>query len=95
MRKHLKKIRKKTIITKEEIIGDLIFLLVSAFVSFLIVFLFDIHHSFYEWPMTLKFIFKTSYPYFIFVPIGAIIGFFIIKLILLGFKEEKIVRQDS
>jgi len=89
MRKHLKKLRKETIITKEEIIADVIFLSVSAFVSFLIVFLFDIHRTFYEWPMTLKFIFKTPHPYFLFVPIGTIIGFFIIKLILLGFKEEE------
>jgi len=46
MRKHLKKFEKKTPITKEEIIADIIFLSISAFISFLIVFLFDIHHSF-------------------------------------------------
>ena len=94
MRKYLKKIRKKTIITKEEIIADVIFLFVSAFISFLIVFLFDIHHSFYEWPITLKFIFKTAYPYFLFIPMGTIIGFFIIKLILIGFKEEDLNKSN-
>jgi len=85
--RHLRKIRKSKI-TKEEIIGDLIFVLVSAIVSFLIVFLFDVHHSFYKWPFQLKFIFKTIYPYLVFVPAGTIIGFFLIKLFLFGIKEE-------
>jgi hypothetical protein len=89
MRKHLKKIR-KSIVTKEELIADAIFLFTSAFLSFLIVFFFDIHRSFYEWPFNIKFIFQTPYPYFLFIPIGMLVGFFIIKLILFGFKEEKI-----
>jgi hypothetical protein len=38
--------------------------------------------------MTLKWIFKTPYPYILFIPIGTIIGFLIIKLLLLGVKEE-------
>lgn len=88
MRRHLKKIR-KGIITKEELIADILFLFIAAFVSFLIIFLFDIHHSFYQWPFILKFIFKTPYPYFIFIFAGAIIGFFIIKLLLVGINEEK------
>jgi len=53
MRRHLKKIR-KSIITKEEIIADAIFLFISAFISFLLVFFFDIHQSFYEWPIVLN-----------------------------------------
>jgi hypothetical protein len=88
MRKHLKKIR-KSIITKEELIADAIFLGISAFISFAIVLLFDIHHSFYDWPMEFKTIFQTRYPYYIFIPVGAIIGLFILKLILFGFKEEE------
>ncbi|OYT34553.1 MAG: hypothetical protein B6U87_01895 [Candidatus Aenigmarchaeota archaeon ex4484_52] len=87
MEKHLIKIR-KSIITKEELIADFIFLFISAFISFLVVFLFDIHHSFYDWPMTLKFIFKNQIPYFLFIPIGTIFGFFIIKLFLFGIREE-------
>ncbi len=89
MRKHLKKIR-KSIITREELAADAIFLFISGFVSFLIVLLFDIHHSFYEWPMTLKFIFNTPYPYVLFVSAGTIVGFFIIKLFLLGIREEEL-----
>ena len=88
MRKHLKKVR-KSVITKEELAADAIFLLIPAIVSFLIVFLFDIHHSFYEWPFTLKFIFSTPYPYMLFTPIGMIAGFFVIKLILFGVREEE------
>ena len=54
MRRPLKKIRKSEI-TKEEIIADLIFIFISAFISSAIVFLFDIHQSFYTWPIVLKF----------------------------------------
>ena len=89
MQKHLKKIRGKTIITKREIIADLIFLAIPAFISFIIIFLFDIHRSFYEWPIKLTFLFKTPGPYLFFGFFGTILGFFIIKLFLLGMKEEK------
>ena len=88
MRKHLKKIR-KSIVTKEELIADAVFMFASLIVCALMVFLFDIHHSFYDWPITLKFIFKTYYPYLLFIPIGTVLGFFIIKLILFGYEEEK------
>jgi len=87
MRKHLKRIRKSKI-TREEVIADAIFLFISAFTSLAVVFLFDIHQSFYEWPMSLKFIFKTPYPYLIFVPVGAITGLLLIKLFLIGVREE-------
>jgi hypothetical protein len=88
MRKHLRKIRKSNI-TKEELIADGIFLFISAVISFLVVLLFDIHHSFYRWPIfPLEFIFGTYYPYVIFTFIGTIVGFFIIKIFLFGLKEE-------
>lgn len=74
----MKKIRKSAI-TKEELIADGIFLLISVFILFLTVFLFDIHHSFYEWLFALKYIFKSFHPYIILVPIGTIIGFLIIR----------------
>ena len=87
MRRHLRKIRKSHI-TREELIADAIFLFIPALVSFLAVFLFDIHHTFYEWPMRLTFIFGSPYPYLLFVPAGMLLGFFLIKLLLLGFEEE-------
>jgi len=82
----MRRIRKSKV-TKEEIISDFIFLLASAIISAIAVFLFDIHHSFYSWPIKIDFIFGNAYPYLIFIPIGAIIGLLIIKLILLGIKE--------
>lgn len=87
MRRYLKRIRKSAI-TREEMIADCTFFFISAFFSSLAVFLFDIHHGFYEWPITLKFIFNTPYPYLIFVPIGTIMMFLAIKLLLFGFREE-------
>lgn len=88
MKKHFRRIRKSKI-TKEEVIADSIFMLIPALISFLAIFLFDIHHSFYSWPFEMKFIFGTPYPYMIFVPIGTIAGFFLIKLFLFGVEEEK------
>jgi len=90
----MKRIRKSKV-TKEEILSDLIFLLASAIISFLAVFLFDIHHSFYNWPIKIDFIFTNAYPYLIFIPIGAIIGLLIIKLILFGVKEENIDKSHK
>jgi hypothetical protein len=92
MKKRLQKFR-KTPITKREIIADLIFLGIPAFISLLIVFLFDIHHSFYEWPIKISFIFKTPGPYFLFGIIGTLLGFFMIKMLLLGVREEGIGRR--
>ena len=47
-------------ISREELIADGIFLLISFISSFVVVFLFDVHRSFYEMPMLpLKYIFKT------------------------------------
>jgi len=87
MKKRLKKVR-KSIITKEELIADAIFLFIAGFVSFLLIFIFDIHHSFYEWPFEWKFIFNTPEPYIFFMFFGTIVGFFLIKLFLFGVKEE-------
>jgi hypothetical protein len=88
VKRPLKRIR-KTRITREELIADFTFLSVSAFLSLLLVFLFDIHHSFYKWPIKIVFIFANPYPYLVFVPIGTFLGFFIIKLLLFGLKEEE------
>lgn len=87
MRKHLKKIRSSRV-TKEELVADLIFLFISGFISGLVVFLFDIHQSFYSWPIKLKFIFTSWQPFILFTLIGTIIIFFLLKLLLFGFKEE-------
>jgi H+/Cl- antiporter ClcA len=82
-------------ISKEEIIADAIFVLISAFISLTVIFLFDIHHSFYEWPFQLSFIFNSIYPYIIFTLAGTILGFFMIKLFLLGEKEEQTAKRKK
>ena len=87
MRRHLKKVRKSRI-TREELIADAVFLSVPALLSFFLTLFFDIHQSFYEWPFSLKFIFRSPFPYLIFITIGTITGFFIIKLLLFGISEE-------
>lgn len=93
MRKHFKKIRGKSKVTKREIFADLIFLALSGFVSLVVIFLFDIHRSFYEWPIKLSFLFKTPGPYVFFGFAGMFLGFFIIKILLLGIKEEEMRRK--
>ena len=90
MRRQLRRLgRRRSVITKEELNADAIFLFISAFISLAVVLLFDIHQSFYTWPVQLKFIFDTPYPFLFFVPVGTIVGFLMIKLLLIGFKEEK------
>ena len=86
----LKKLRKMDV-TKEEIKADFIFFMVSSIVSFLVVYLFDIHRSFYPgetiFPPSVV-IFKSIWPYVIGTLLGGTIGFFLIKILLLGVKEE-------
>lgn len=85
----LGRLRKKRI-TKDEILADLIFLLVPAFISFCIIFIFDIHHSLYEFPiLPLKFVFQTKTAYLIGIPGGALVGFFLIKILVFGFHESQ------
>jgi len=74
---------RKAKITHEEIIDDLIFLFIAAFLCFSFIFIFDIHKSFYEENIfPLKFIFKNHTPYITGTLLGSIIGFFLIKLFL-------------
>lgn len=81
-------------ITKREIIADAIFLIVGFLVSILLLYLFDIHWSFYPgetiFPPS-RYVGLAKYVYFTGSLIGSIIIFFIIKLFLLGVKEE--IRQ--
>jgi hypothetical protein len=53
-----------------------------------VVLFFDLHHGFYEWPLQMVFIFDSPMPYVMFVGIGTIIGFLILKLLVYGLKEE-------
>jgi len=83
---------RKTDVTKHEIKADLIFFLVPAIISLIAVFIFDIHWSFYPGETVFppsKFIFGSPVPYITGAFIGGVIGFFIIKLFLLGVQEEE------
>jgi len=79
-------------ITKKELIADFIFLLVAFIIAFLMLYIFDIHWSFYPgeniFPPS-KYVGLSKKVYLIGSLLGAIIGFFIIKLFLIGVKEEK------
>jgi lysylphosphatidylglycerol synthetase-like protein (DUF2156 family) len=88
MRKHLRRLRKNPIL-KDEIIADAIFMAIPAVISYMTVFLFDIHHSFYKWPFEWSFIFTSFAPYLIFTVVGTLFGFFVIKVLLIGVKEEE------
>ena len=81
---------RKTKITKNEIIADLIFLLFGAIISFLALFIFDIHWSLYERPIfPLKHIFQTPDPYLLGVPAGMLVIFFLIKIFIFALREEE------
>lgn len=71
------------------LVANVLFLLIPALISLVSIFLFDIHHSFYgKNLLPLKFVFKSEEPYIIGVSAGAIIGFFLIRLFILGIKLE-------
>ncbi len=89
----IRKVRKSKV-TREEIIADLIFFVISGLASFMFIFFFDIHWSFYEAPIfPLKFVFQSATPYIIGTLSGGLIGFFLIKLFLFGLKEEEKANQ--
>jgi hypothetical protein len=85
---------RKSRVTREEIIADAVFFFIPAFISFLAVLFFDIHQSFYSYPVfPLTFVFATKSPYIIGTLVGGLAGFFLIKLFLFGLKEEEIVEE--
>lgn len=90
MRKAIIKYR-KTKVTHRELIVDLIFIAVAFFISLFALFIFDIHWSMYPgqtlFPPS-KFVGISKSTYIIGSLIGTVIGFFILKLFLLGVKEE-------
>src|SRR3989338_1357250 len=89
---------KRPRISKEEIIADILYLFVAMLVSAIAIYVFDIHWSFYPgetiFPPS-KNIFKDPIVYYIGVPVGGILGFFILKLIFFAFMEEKIAHDGN
>jgi len=79
-------------VTHHEIIADAVFFVIGAFLATLAVFIFDIHWSFYPGNTILppnKHIFTSPEPYYLGVLIGGVLGIFVIKLLLLGMREEQ------
>lgn len=91
---------KKLHITKTEIIIDTIILIVALTISLLAIFIFDIHWSFYPgntvFPPS-KRIFTSLTPYLIGAPIGTLVGFLLIKLLVFAFMkaEEEFHKEDK
>ncbi len=88
---------RKTRVTRNEIIADIIFFAVPAVIALMALYVFDIHWNFYPggsiFPPT-KYIFTDSWIYVSGALIGGLVGFFLIKLIVLGIHEEE-ARQTA
>ncbi len=82
---------RKTRVTRNEIIADIIFFAVPALIALLALYVFDIHWNFYPggslFPPT-KYIFTDPWIYVGGTLFGGLVGFFLIKLIILGIHEE-------
>jgi hypothetical protein len=79
-------------ITRRELVADLIFLIFSFLVSLLALYIFDIHWSFYPGNTLIPPSKHVGISYQVFLIgslIGAIAGFFLIKVFLLGVKVEE------
>lgn len=80
--------RRKTEITLEEIVDDIIYFSLSAFIATVATFIFDIHWSFYQDNLfPLKFIFKSKVVYVFTALVGGILGLIWIKLFLFAVKR--------
>ena len=86
----IKKVRKSGV-SREEIIADLIFFFIPAFIVLILIFLFDIHQSFYSLPYyPFKFLLNDPWIYIGGALLGGLIGFFLTKIFLFGVKEESV-----
>ncbi len=65
------------------------FLLAGAFLlTFLAIFVFDIHWSFYSWPFQFKRIFKGPEPYLFLLPAGTLTLFILLKILQVGVEKD-------
>ena len=85
-------------IQKEEVIADIVFFLVGLLVSLAALYIFDIHWNFYPngqlFPPA-KHVFVDRSIYLWGGLLGAIAGFFLIKMFLFGLQEEEVVWKKS
>ena len=83
---------RKTKVRKEEIIADFVFFLISFFISLIVLYIFDIHWNFYPGGQLFppaRHVFEDMSIYIWGSLIGAVAGFFLIKIFLFGVKEEE------
>jgi len=73
----------------EEIVDDIIYFSLWAFLSVLATFIFDIHHSFYQDNLfPLKFIFKSKIVYLISALAGGILGLVWTKFFIFALQQN-------
>ena len=85
-------------ISREELIADALYLIVSLLVSALALYIFDIHQSFYPGQSVLppsRYVFNTVTPFLVGIPIGGIIGFFILKIVSFAFMEDELAHEKE
>jgi len=88
--------RRKTLITLEEIVDDIIYFSLSAFIAVFATFIFDIHHSFYQDSLfPLKFIFKSKEVYLISAFGGGILGLIWIKVFIFALQRDTFLKIKS
>jgi hypothetical protein len=86
-------VKKRNYVTLEEIVDDIIYFSLSAFIGLLMIFIFDIHHSFYQDSLLpLKFIFKSKEIYLIGGLGSGILGLIWIKFFLFALQENTFIR---
>jgi hypothetical protein len=87
---------RRTRVTRNEVIADLIFFFVPAVLAFIALYIFDIHWNFYPggslFPPT-KHVFTDGWIFVSGTLLGGIIGFFLLKLVVLGIHEEEAAKN--
>jgi len=88
---------RKTRVTRNELVADLIFFIVPALIALIALYVFDIHWNFYPggslWPPT-KHVFTDGWIFVSGSLLGGIVGFFLIKLVVLGIHEEEALKTQ-
>jgi hypothetical protein len=85
--------KRRSYITLEELVDDIIYFSLSAFIGIFAIFIFDIHHSFYQASLfPLKFIFKSKEIYLIVALASGILGLIWIKFFLFALEKSTFSR---
>jgi hypothetical protein len=84
---------------KHELMADFLYALIAATVSLLAIFVFDIHWSLYPgetfFPPSRRVFEGDLSVYYMGVPAGTLVGFFLLKLVFFAFMEEKEAHENG